>query len=97
MTAMRVDRSARKKAPPRGRRRLRRLLLGIGAPLAVALAILLLVAYVQVTITFEGRVWTLPSRVYSAGLHVVPGMAIDGATLATPWDSTNPATTIYTH
>lgn len=25
------------------------------------------------------------------------GIVLDGATLAPPWDSTNPATTIYTH
>jgi penicillin-binding protein 1B len=43
----------------------------------VAALIFLLAIYTQITLTFEGRVWTLPARVYSARLHLVPGRAID--------------------
>src|SRR5262245_19263371 len=77
--------SARKKATPRrsGRKgRRARWILGLGVPLAVVATIVLIVVYVQITATFEGRVWTLPSRVYAAGRHVATGMAIDGETLA---------------
>ncbi|HEX4823436.1 MAG TPA: PBP1A family penicillin-binding protein [Candidatus Polarisedimenticolaceae bacterium] len=82
---MAKEASAQKKTAPRrsGRRgRRARWLLGLGVPLAVVVAIVLVVVYAQITATFEGRVWTLPARVYSAGLHVVTGMTIDGDTLA---------------
>ncbi len=46
-------------------------------PLLVAVAILVLAVYTQITLTFEGRLWTLPARVYSARLHLVPGEALD--------------------
>jgi penicillin-binding protein 1B len=49
----------------------------LGVPLAVAAAILVLAVYTQITLTFEGRLWTLPARVYSARLHLVPGETVD--------------------
>ena len=33
------------------------------------------------TVTFEGRLWTLPARVYSARMHVVPGESLDAESL----------------
>src|SRR5580765_3474043 len=71
---------ARRRPGRKGRRA--RWILGLGVPLAVFAAVILVIVYAQITATFEGRVWTLPSRVYSAGLHVVTGMAIDGETVA---------------
>ena len=38
-------------------------------------AILVLAVYTQITLTFEGRLWTLPARVYSARLHLVTGQS----------------------
>jgi len=64
------------------RRRLVRRLIGLGIPLTVAAVAVVLAVYTQITLTFEGRVWTLPSRIYSARLHVVPGMALDRDALA---------------
>jgi penicillin-binding protein 1B len=63
-------------------------LLGLGVPIVVALALFVLAVFTQITLSFEGRVWTLPSRVYSATLRVVPGMAVDRKTLATRLDRT---------
>jgi penicillin-binding protein 1B len=84
MTAMREETSAGKTGARRRttRRSRRKWILGVGVPLAVAAALTLVIFYAQLTGSFEGRVWTLPSRVYSSGLHVVTGMAIDGETLA---------------
>jgi penicillin-binding protein 1B len=55
--------------------------LGLGVPLVVAALILVLAVYTQITLTFEGQVWTLPARVYSASLHLVPGRAVDANAL----------------
>lgn len=58
----------------RARRRPRwRTYLGLLAALLVADACGWLYLYVSVTRTFEGRLWQLPSRVYSAPLVLVPG------------------------
>ena len=58
------------RAPPGGvrerRRRWRRWVLGLGVPLVVVALIVVLTVYTQITLTFEGRLWTLPARVYSA-------------------------------
>ena len=81
MTATRKDTSARPKKSKRSRRRWVRWGLGLGVPLAVAAGILLVALYAQITLTFEGRVWTLPARIYSAGAHLVPGMVVDRAVL----------------
>ena len=56
-------------------------MLGLGVPLVVAALILVLAVYTQITLTFEGQVWTLPARVYSASLHLVPGRAVDANAL----------------
>ena len=44
--------------------------------LAALLALLLLFFYVEVTTRFEGRLWDLPSHVYSARLALSPGDAL---------------------
>jgi penicillin-binding protein 1B len=49
----------------------------LGVPLVVAAAILVLAVFTQITLTFEGRLWTLPARVYSARLHVETGQRVD--------------------
>lgn len=59
------------------RRRLLRLAVGLGVPLAVAAAAAVLFVYTEITLTFEGRVWRLPSRIYSAPLNLVPGKPLD--------------------
>jgi len=52
----------------------------------VAAAILVLTVYTQITLTFEGRLWTLPARVYSARLHLVPGQVVDANALVARLD-----------
>src|SRR4029450_7496094 len=47
------------------RSRRRRWIIGLGVPLLVAAAILVLAVFTQITLTFEGRLWTLPARVYA--------------------------------
>ncbi|HZN53839.1 MAG TPA: PBP1A family penicillin-binding protein [Candidatus Polarisedimenticolaceae bacterium] len=59
-----------------------RWLLGIGVPLLVVGLIVVLAVFTQITLTFEGRLWRLPSRVYSARLHLVPGTVLDRDALA---------------
>ncbi|HEX6853380.1 MAG TPA: PBP1A family penicillin-binding protein [Candidatus Polarisedimenticolaceae bacterium] len=39
------------------------------------------VLYVEISRTFEGRVWTLPSRIYGERLVLLPGSAMSPATL----------------
>jgi penicillin-binding protein 1B len=51
----------------------RTLVLGVGLPVLVLGAILSAVLYVEISRTFEGRVWTLPSRIYGERLVLVPG------------------------
>jgi len=88
MTAKRRDASAPTKASSRKRTgsRWRRLVFGFGVPLAVVAAIVVLTTYTQITLTFEGRLWTLPARVYSASLRLTPGQVVDGATVASRLD-----------
>jgi penicillin-binding protein 1B len=62
-------------------RRYARWIVGLGVPAAVAIVVLLIVVYAQITLSFEGRVWRLPSRVYSASLRLAPGMTVDRAAL----------------
>src|SRR5215831_9049990 len=84
MANSRGETSAPKRAPARKRkprRRWVRWLLGIGVPIAVAGALLLLILTTQITLTFDGRVWTLPARVYSSRLRIAPGMTIDRGAL----------------
>ena len=74
MTALRRDASAPRMAPA-GRResarsRWRPWLIGLGVPLVIAGLIVVLTVYTQITLTFEGRLWTLPARVYSARMLV---------------------------
>src|SRR5512138_2330843 len=90
MTASRREGSAsnRTSGGRRARRRWPRWVLGLGVPVAVALLVLVIVVYAQITLSFEGRVWTLPSRVYSATLRVAPGMVMDRRTLAARLDRT---------
>lgn len=66
------DKGARR---PRRRRRgcLARLVLLVAVPGLVAAAILGVILYAEVTLTFEGRLWSLPSRVYSDRLSVATG------------------------
>ena len=52
-------------------------MLGVGIPLLVLAAILILAIYTQLTLTFEGRLWTLPSRIYSAPLALSRGTSLD--------------------
>jgi penicillin-binding protein 1B len=73
---------ARSKAPSKKKRsRRRRLLLGVGVPLLVVAAILVIAMYTQLSLTFEGRLWTLPSRIYSAPLSIARGAELDRAAL----------------
>jgi len=65
----------------RARGRWRTWLFGLGVPLVVAGLILVLAVYTQITLTFEGRLWTLPARVYSAPLRLTPGRAVDATAL----------------
>jgi penicillin-binding protein 1B len=51
--------------------------LGVGVPLLVVAAIVTLAIYTQLTLTFEGRLWTLPSRIYSAPLTITRGTSLD--------------------
>ena len=78
MTASGRSSPARSKAPSKKKRsRRRRLLLGVGVPLLVATTILVIAMYAQLRLTFEGRLWTLPSRIYSAPLSITRGTALD--------------------
>jgi penicillin-binding protein 1B len=88
MTAARTDAPAPKKGPAgkRSRRGLRRWVVGLGIPAAVVLAIVVLAVYTQITLTFEGRLWRLPARVYSSRLHLVPGQAVDQQAVAARLD-----------
>ena len=81
MTAVRRDPSAprRGKSGKRARWLRPRWVLGLGVPLVVVGLIVVLAAYTQITLTFEGRLWTLPARVYSAPLRLLPGQALDAA------------------
>ncbi len=85
MTALRREASAPGKLPAkrraRARGRWRPWLFGLGVPLLVAGSVLVLAVYTQITLSFEGRLWTLPARVYSAPLRLAPGRAIDPAAL----------------
>ena len=86
MTVKRTEAAAPKKgsARKRARRRWRFWLFGLGVPSVVAGSILVLTVYTQITLTFEGRLWTLPARVYSASLHLTPscGRSYVGLTCA---------------
>jgi penicillin-binding protein 1B len=88
MTDKRRDASA----PPKGssgrraRSRWRRIAVGFGVPLAVVVAILVLIVYTQITLTFEGRLWTLPARVYSASLRLAPGQVVEATAVASRLD-----------
>src|SRR5262245_25580031 len=69
-------------APKRSRKkrrgpRWRRWLTGLGVPILVIGGIVVLSIYTQITLTFEGRLWTLPARIYSAPLHVEPRQSLD--------------------
>lgn len=90
MTAKSTDSSAPTKGPSRkrARSRWRRWTLGFFVPAAVVGAILVLAVYTQITLTFEGRLWTLPARVYSASLHLVTGQVVDAAALSQRLDRT---------
>ena len=55
-------------------------------PLLVAAVILVLTVYTQITLTFEGRLWTLPARVYSASLHLTTGQVVDAEALVSRLD-----------
>ena len=84
MTAPRREASTPRRTRSRWRalRRLRPWILGVGVPLLVAAAVTVLVVYTQITLTFEGRLWTLPSRVYSSRVRLSPGMTIDRESVA---------------
>ena len=71
-------RNGRRKRQTRGRRLLPRL--GIVAFVVVLAGLLYL--HVALTRRFEGRLWLLPSRIYSDVLLLTPGDALDGAELA---------------
>jgi penicillin-binding protein 1B len=72
--------------PPRKRRRRLGLVAKLGLALAAVLALLLLYLYVEVTTRFEGRLWDLPSHVYSARLALSPGDALTPAELTARLD-----------
>lgn len=61
---------------------MRTLLVGVGLPVLVLSAILTVVLYVEISRTFEGRVWTLPSRIYGDRLVLVPGSVLPASVLA---------------
>src|SRR5262245_20152374 len=64
-------------ASKKKRSRRRKGVLGVGVPLLVLAAIVTLAIYTQITLTFEGRLWTLPSRIYSASLSISRGTSLD--------------------
>src|SRR5262245_32926372 len=64
-------------ASKKKRSRRRKWVLGVGVPLLVLAAIVTLAIYTQLTLTFEGRLWTLPSRIYSAPLTITRGTSLD--------------------
>jgi penicillin-binding protein 1B len=72
------SRSRRRARPVRARGRRRRLRFALAALTATggAAAVVLLTLYVSVTGRFEGRLWRLPTRVYSDSLALVPGRAL---------------------
>ena len=49
----------------------------MGVPLLVVASIVFIAIYTQLTLTFEGRLWTLPSRIYAAPLTISRGTALD--------------------
>ena len=61
-------------------------MIGIGVPALVVALIVVLAVYTQITLTFEGRLWTLPARVYSSSLRLVPGQSVDPTALAQRFD-----------
>ena len=83
MTAKRKEASAPATGSAGKRARGRRIgwIVGLGVPIAVAATILVLAVYTQITLTFEGRLWTLPARVYSARLHLIPGQVVEADAL----------------
>lgn len=54
-------------------------MLGLAAVLGVGLAVVLLALYVSLTSRFEGRLWAIPSRVYSDVLRLAPDVRIGSA------------------
>jgi penicillin-binding protein 1B len=81
MTALRRDPSAppKGKTGKRGRWLRRRWVLGLAVPALVVGLVVVLTVYTQITLTFEGRLWTLPARVFSAPLHLSVGQDVDAA------------------
>jgi penicillin-binding protein 1B len=81
MTAKRREASAPerrasgRKARPRAKWRV--WVLGLGIPLLVAGILVVLAVFTQITLTFEGRLWSLPTRVYSAPLRLAAGRVLD--------------------
>jgi penicillin-binding protein 1B len=90
MTAKRTEASApeqRSTGRRRGTRRPWRVwVFGLGVPLLVVALVVVLAVYTQITLTFEGRLWTLPARVYSAPLRLAPDRMIDPGALAARLD-----------
>ncbi len=72
--ATEAPKGARKK---RRRSRWRRWIVGLGVPALVVGGIVVLSIYTQITLTFEGHLWTLPARIYSAPLHIEPRQSLD--------------------
>ena len=66
----------------RGPRRWRRLLVRLAVLLAAAGLLLAVVLWFEVGRRFEGRLWDLPSHVYSARLSVTPQMPLTTSELA---------------
>src|SRR5437867_7229850 len=76
MSSQATDSKPRRRAWGRRRGRLGGALGCAGVLLAVGLgafAIWVLLLYREITLTFEGRLWAIPSRVYSAPLHLRVG------------------------
>ena len=90
MPAKRPDAPASGKRSARKRpwRRWAAAVIGFGVPLAVLGTILVLSIYTQITLTFEGRLWRLPERIYSSRLRLVPGQALDVDALVARLDRT---------
>jgi penicillin-binding protein 1B len=83
---LRRKRQSGSEAPSGPRRRNLRRWAKLALTVGAVLAVVLLYLYVEVTTRFEGRLWDLPSHVYSARLALSPGDALTPAELTARLD-----------
>jgi penicillin-binding protein 1B len=95
MPRRRPQQAVRGGAPPDRKKKKKRSLplLRLAVVLLTACAALLLYLQVQLTQRFEGRLWLVPSRVYSDALLLEPGMRIDASRVVSRLDRSGYART----